>query len=127
LFVKGFLVKKLLTAIALVFGVTLGVTACASAEPVALTEETIIIDVRTPGEFATGYLENAVNIDVQSPDFIAQVSELDPDATYYIYCRSGNRSGVAISQMTNLGFTDMKNGGSVQQASDSTGIPIVTN
>ena len=120
--------KKLLTAIALVFGVSLGVAACAApAEPVGLSEGTIIIDVRTPGEFATGYLENAVNIDVQSPDFVAQVSQLDPTASYFIYCRSGNRSGQAISQMSNMGFTDMINGGSVQQATDYSGIPVVTN
>jgi rhodanese-related sulfurtransferase len=121
-------VKKLLTAIALIFGVTLGVAACASpSEPVGLSEGTIIIDVRTPGEFATGHLENALNIDVQSPDFVAQVSELDPNASYFIYCRSGNRSGQAISQMSNMGFTEMRNGGSVQQATDYSGIPVVTN
>jgi rhodanese-related sulfurtransferase len=121
-------VKKLLTSLALVFGITIGVTACAPAtEPVALAEGTIVIDVRTPAEFATGHLEGALNIDVQSPDFAAQINELDPDATYFIYCRSGNRSGQAIAQMSNMGFANMSNGGSVQEASTSTGIPVVTN
>lgn len=125
---KGFVVKKLLTAIALIFGVTLGVAACASpAEPVGLSEGTIIIDVRTPAEFATGHLENALNIDVQSPDFQAQVSELDPEASYFVYCRTGNRSGQAMAKMANLGFTDMRNGQGVQAASDYSGIPVVTN
>jgi len=124
---KGFIVKKVLTAIALVFGVTLGVTACAPAETVEISEDTIIIDVRTPAEFATGYLEGALNIDVQSPDFAAQISQLDPNATYFVYCRSGNRSGQAISQMTNMGFGDMINGGSVQEATNLSGIPVVTN
>ena len=125
---KGLVVKKLLTAIALIFGVTLGVAACAApAEPVGLSEDTIIIDVRTPAEFATGHLENALNIDVQSPDFQAQVSALDPEASYFIYCRTGNRSQQAISQMVNLGFTEMRDGGSVQEATDSSGIPVVTN
>ena len=123
---KGFIVKKVLTAIALVFGVTLGVTACAPAETVEISEDTIIIDVRTPAEFATGYLEGALNIDVQSPDFAAQISQLDPNATYFVYCRSGNRSGQAISQMTNMGFGDMINGGSVQEATNLSGIPVVT-
>jgi phage shock protein E len=125
---KGLVVKKLLTAIALIFGVTLGVAACAApAEPVGLSEGTIIIDVRTPAEFATGHLENALNIDVQSPDFQAQVSTLDPEASYFIYCRSGSRSQQAISKMVNLGFTEMRDGGSVQEATDSSGIPVVTN
>jgi phage shock protein E len=103
------LVKRILTAILLVFGVTLGVAACSTpSEPVGLAEGTVIIDVRTPGEFAGGHLEGALNIDVQSPD-----------------CRSGNRSGQAISQMSNMGFTSMINGGSVEQASNYSGVPVI--
>ena len=119
--------KKILTAMALIFGVTLGVTACATpAEPVGISAETIIIDVRTPAEFATGYLDGALNIDVQSPDFAAQISELDPNASYFVYCRSGSRSGQAISQMRNLGYENTLNGGSVQEATNYSGIPVVT-
>jgi rhodanese-related sulfurtransferase len=126
--VKGSLVKKIMTAIALIFGVTLGVAACApAAEPVGLVEGTIIIDVRTPAEYATGHLDGALNIDVQGADFAAQVSQLDPDQPYFIYCRSGNRSGQAISQMANMGFSTMINGGSVQEATNYSGIPVVTN
>jgi phage shock protein E len=120
-------VKKLFTALLLIFGVTVGVTACASAEPVGLSEGTIIIDVRTPAEFATGHLEGALNIDVQSPDFQAQISQLDPTQDYFVYCRSGNRSGQAMSQMSQLGFTSMINGGSVDEANRYSGIPVVTN
>ncbi|MBT5576721.1 MAG: rhodanese-like domain-containing protein [Microbacteriaceae bacterium] len=120
-------VKKIFTAILLVFGVTLGVAGCSSpSEPVGLAEGTVIIDVRTPGEFATGHLEGALNIDVQSADFAAQVNQLDPAADYFIYCRSGNRSGQAIAQMSNMGFTSMVNGRSVQQASDYSGVAVVT-
>ena len=118
--------KRILTAILLGFGVTLGVAACSTPyEPVGLAEGTVIIDVRTPGEFAGGHLEGAVNIDVQSPDFAAQVSQLDPTEDYFIYCRSGNRSGQAISQMSNMCFTSMINGGSVEQASNYSGIPVI--
>ena len=118
--------KKILTTILLVFGITLSVAACSTpSEPVGLEEGTVIIDVRTPGEFASGHLEGALNIDIQSPDFAAQVSQLDPSKDYFIYCRSGNRSGQAISQMTNMGFTSMINGGSVEQASNFSGIPVV--
>ncbi len=120
------LVKKILTAILLVFGVTLGVAACStSSEPVGLAEGTVVIDVRTPAEFASGHLDGALNIDVQSPDFAAQVSQLDPTQDYFIYCRSGNRSGQAIAQMTNMGFTSMVNGGSVDEASKKSGIPVI--
>ena len=66
---------------------------------------TTIIDVRTPQEFAQGHLPGAVNIDVEGPDFVAQVQALDPTAAYAVYCRSGNRSAAAISMMNQLGFT----------------------
>jgi len=120
-------VKKLITSLLLAAGVALGAGACApTAEPAGLAEGTIVIDVRTPAEFASGHLEGALNIDIQSPDFFATVSQLDPSADYFIYCRSGNRSGQAIAQMTNLGFTSMENGGSVQEATARSGIPVVT-
>lgn len=119
--------RRILLSISLALGLALGATACASpAEPVALDAGTVVIDVRTPAEFASGHLEGAVNIDVQSPDFEALVSELDPAGTYYVYCRSGNRSGQAIDRMTALGFTDLTNGGSVESASAATGIAVVT-
>lgn len=119
--------KKLFTALLLVFGVTSGVAACAPAEPVGLSDGTVIIDVRTPAEFATGHLEGALNIDVQSADFAAQISQLDPSGDFFVYCRSGNRSGQAMSQMSALGFTSMINGGGVDEASRYSGIPVVTN
>jgi phage shock protein E len=67
---------------------------------------TTILDVRTAEEFAQGHLPGAVNIDVESPDFTAQLTALDPSAPYAVYCRSGNRSGVAVATMTGQGFTD---------------------
>ncbi len=66
---------------------------------------TVIIDVRTPEEFNSGHVQGALNIPVESPDFAAQVSALDPGTTYAIYCRSGNRSAVATAEMGGMGFT----------------------
>lgn len=120
--------KRFFSALLVMVGITAGVAACSpAAEPVGLSEGTIVIDVRTPEEFASGHLQGAVNIDIQSPDFMAKVSELDPAADYFIYCRTGNRSGQAISQMANMGFSSMINGGSVEEASSYSGIPVVTN
>ena len=67
---------------------------------------TTIVDVRTPQEYAQGHLPGAVNVDVSSPDFAAQIATLDPSAPYAVYCRSGNRSGVAVATMAEQGFTD---------------------
>lgn len=119
--------RRILLALSLALGLAVGVSACAApAEPVALAEGTVVIDVRTPAEFAAGHLDGAVNIDVQSSDFEAQVSALDPAGSYYVYCRSGNRSAQAIDRMAALGFTDLTNGGGVESASRATGIPVIT-
>ena len=119
--------KKFFAALALLLGATVALVGCAASEPVELSEDTVIIDVRTPAEFASGHLDGAVNIDVQSPDFAGQIMELDPNGEYFVYCRSGNRSGQAIAQMNQMGFNgeNLTNGGSVQNASDLSGIDIV--
>jgi len=110
--------------IAAVIG-SLTLTSCSSAEPVEMTESTVVIDVRTPQEFAEGHLDGAVNIDLQSGVFEQQISQLDAAGDYLVYCRSGNRSGQAAQIMGQLGFENVVNLGSVQAASDSTGIAIV--
>lgn len=68
-----------------------------------------VIDVRTPAEYAAGHVSGAVNIDVESPDFTAQLAELDKSGTYYVYCRSGRRSGIATQQMADAGFVSVVN------------------
>ena len=65
---------------------------------------TVIIDVRTPEEFNAGHVQGALNIPVEYPDFAQQVAALDPDTTYAIYCRTGNRSAVATAQMGGMGY-----------------------
>jgi rhodanese-related sulfurtransferase len=67
----------------------------------------IVLDVRTPEEFNAGHIANAININLEGSDFTSEVSKLDMNATIAVYCRSGNRSGVATEQMVELGFTDM--------------------
>ena len=67
----------------------------------------ITLDVRTPEEFNAGHIANAININLEGSDFTSEVSKLDMNATIAVYCRSGNRSGVATEQMAELGFVDM--------------------
>ena len=62
-----------------------------------------IIDVRTPEEFNAGHIDGAVNYNVQGPDFGAQIATLDPAGTYAVYCQSGNRSQVAVAQLSDAG------------------------
>jgi phage shock protein E len=71
----------------------------------------VAIDVRTPAEVAEGHLTGAVLLDIQDPGFRDAIAELPRDEAYFVYCRSGNRSGQAIELMRELGFTDLVNGG----------------
>jgi phage shock protein E len=63
--------------------------------------------VRTPEEFAAGHLPGAININVEASDFDTKVAGLDESAETLVYCRTGNRSGIATDKMVELGFTDM--------------------
>ncbi len=66
-----------------------------------------IIDVRSPAEYDQAHIVGAVNIDVESPDFVDRITELDPDEPHLLYCRSGRRSDLAAQQMAAAGFTDI--------------------
>lgn len=85
-----------------------------------------VVDVRTPAEFAAGHLDGAVNIDVESADFATAIADLDPEGTYAVYCRSGNRSAVAVGQMAQAGITGTYDldGGIV--AWEAAGLPVVS-
>ncbi len=110
-----------LAAIAL----TLGVSACAaSPASIELGTDTVIVDVRTPAEYATGHLEGAVNIDLQSPSFDDAVAELDSEADYVVYCQSGNRSAQAVSVMEEADLA-VQDAGGIDEAAKATGLPVV--
>lgn len=68
---------------------------------------TVLLDVRTPAEFASGHLPGAVNLDVESTEFSSQAASLDPAKSYAVYCRSGNRSKVAMTALQQLGITSL--------------------
>lgn len=63
-----------------------------------------LLDVRTPGEFASGTIPGAKNLDVMSPEFKAALAKLDKDKEYFVFCRSGNRSGSACKMLADNGF-----------------------
>lgn len=97
----------------------------ADTSAVLALDDIRIIDVRTPQEFAEGHIAGAELIDIAQPDFAERIASLDRDATYFVYCRSDNRSGVATEMMLEMGFTTMYElrGGTIawQQA----GLPLV--
>ena len=87
----------------------------------------IIVDVRTPEEFASGHIEGALNIDFNSGNFANEITRLNPSETYAVYCRSGSRSGQAASIMHKAGFHDVSNlnGGVIDWT--NAGLPLVLN
>ena len=103
----------------------LGMSGCgASRAPIELGADTVVVDVRTPAEYASGHLEGAVNIDFQSPSFEDEVSELDSDADFVVYCQSGNRSAQAVSAMADADLT-VQDAGGIDEAAKATGLPVV--
>ena len=69
----------------------------------------ILLDVRTPEEFAAGHLEGATLIDVTKPDCISKINLLPKEQPIYIYCRVGSRSAAAADYMAKIGFTKLYN------------------
>ncbi|HWS58591.1 MAG TPA: rhodanese-like domain-containing protein [Actinotalea sp.] len=69
--------------------------------------DVVVLDVRTPEEFAAGHLPGAVNANLESGTFTDDLAALDPAATYAVYCRSGNRSAQALGIMQDAGFDDV--------------------
>ena len=69
----------------------------------------VIIDVRTPEEFADEHLENAIQIDYNSETFQDELNILDKNKAYLIYCRTGGRSECALDMMAELDFREVYN------------------
>ena len=111
--------KKFLVLIAAVLGISL-LAGCGSSSGVLTVDPkaflttagqtgTVVVDVRTPSEYAAGHIQGAINIDVEAPTFDAEIAKLDKNATYAVYCHSGRRSGLATDAMGKAGFTHVYN------------------
>ena len=78
-----------------------------AAELLASGKKIVVLDVRTPSEFAQGHLRGAVNVDYRGTAFVDELKKLDRSASYLVHCRSGRRSTAAFAQMLDLGFTSL--------------------
>ena len=84
----------------------------------------IILDVRTPEEFAEGHLEGALNIDIYDENFDQQLEMLEKDQPVFVYCKAGTRSEEAGRHLRQLGFNqiyDLKGG---IMAWENNGLPL---
>lgn len=75
-----------------------------AAEVLASDPSIVVLDVRSPEEFAEGHIKGAVNIDFGGDDFEARIAELDPAKPYLVHCASGRRSGLAMPVFEKLEF-----------------------
>jgi len=69
----------------------------------------VLLDVRTPEEFAAGHLNGALNLNLNAPDFADRLNELDKTKIYLVYCIGGVRSARAMQIMQKQGFRQVYN------------------
>ena len=120
--------KRWLWVLLVLLGV-LGLTACQNRSATSQTEVTVhqlspkeayaflqshkndpnlvILDVRTPQEFQAGHIAGATNLDYYARDFPQKLSQLDKNKTYFVYCRTGHRSGNTVAMMRRMGFRNI--------------------
>lgn len=70
-------------------------------------KDLVFLDVRTPGEIANGYIQDALLIDFRSPSFAQEIKKLDHAVPYLVYCASGIRSNKAMQMMKDWGFEEV--------------------
>lgn len=67
-------------------------------------DSVVVVDVRTPAEYKSGYIKGAQNIDMKSADFQTEATKLDKKKKIAVYCRSGKRSKIAANALADMGY-----------------------
>lgn len=87
--------------------------------PAANMPASLLVDVRTPAEFATGFLDDAINIEYQDIDQLAHRPGVSKQDDITLYCRSGRRSAIALDTLKSLGFENVRDIGSFESAQET--------
>jgi len=85
----------------------------------------VILDIRTPGEYQNGHIENSIMIDFYSKTFAEEVNRLDKGKTYLLHCRSGNRSTRSMELFKKLKFQKIYHLSPGINGWKSEGLPVV--
>ena len=107
------------------------ITALSPKEASALIEkhkgdsDFVILDIRTPGEYQSGHIQNSIMLDFYSKSFADDIGRLDKDKTYLVYCRSGNRSARTMALFEKLKFRKIFHLSSGINGWLSAGLPLV--
>ena len=91
-----------------------------------VTEDTLLIDVRTPLEFAQGHIAGSLNIPHEQIEDIAEAIGERKDRPVILFCRSGARSGMALGLLMQQGYTQLANGGGVTDLAARMGVSLQT-
>ena len=87
--------------------------------------DSVIVDVRSPGEFQMGHVQGAVLLPLSDLMGGAPVPFEDKDTPIVVYCASGGRSSMAQALLTQMGYSRVTNGGSPQEVAAVFGKPLV--
>ena len=83
-------------------------------------EQGVVIDVRTQEEYEEGHLVKTDKLlDFTNGEFQNSLIDMDKDKTYYLYCRTGNRSGQAARIMKSQGFENVYNVGGFEDLANA--------
>jgi phage shock protein E len=96
----------------------------AGAEKLMAERQVVVLDIRTPKEFAAGHIRGAINLDFYAADFEQQLARLDKDKSYLLHCASGNRSTRSLPQFNKLQFKSVVHLDGGMKAWQSAGKPV---
>ena len=105
--------------------VLLAISGCCSTESkISMENNAVLLDVRTPEEHKSGYLEGAVLLPLAELESKISSKVADKNTPVYIYCRSGRRAGTAVEKLKAMGYTDLHNLGGLKDAREKLNLPI---
>ena len=105
--------------------ILLAISGCGSTESkISMENNAVVLDVRTPEEHKSGYLEGAVLLPLAELESKISSKVSDKNTPVYIYCRSGRRAGTAVETLKAMGYTDLHNLGGLKDAREKLNIPI---
>ncbi|WP_456865367.1 rhodanese-like domain-containing protein [Galbibacter sp. BG1] len=73
------------------------------------SEGFVLIDVRTPEEYAQGFIDGAINMDMKNENFVSNIQQIDKNKKVYLYCKAGGRSAKASKVLDSLGYKNIIN------------------
>ena len=105
--------------------ILLAVSGCCSTESkISMENNAVLLDVRTPEEHKSGYLDGAVLLPLAELESQISGKVSDKNTPIYIYCRSGRRAGTAVEKLKAMGYTDLHNLGGLKDARKKLDLPI---